>query len=380
MSNEIAIVEPQEVQSRALTVEESVEFKLKAFRDLAKELKAQVEKGVPTIAGIGDKETYNKVAEWRKKAQKGRTGLDTHRLGLTEESRKYQALVNSTAKEITKTLEVVEDAFFAEENRIDKLIEADKAEKQRIINERVSKRTQELLAMRHDVAGIAHLLAGMPEDQYQIVYLGAKTKFDAEEAERIRKETELSRLQAEDAERQRVAAEAKAKADQEERERLEAQRKAQEEAQARMDAERAEIEREKKAIADAKAKQAADEAAKVAEEARKAREAEIAKEAAERARVAAEAKAKEDAERKEREAKEAEEKAKAALAAKLEKEKAIEAAKPDVEKLMDFADQIRKISLPALTTEKGESVTRLLRLSLDNLSDLIKSEAAKLTK
>jgi hypothetical protein len=380
MSTEIAIQEAEIVPAKTLTTEESVEFKLSAHQKKAIELKAIIANGIPTIAGIGDKVGYAKVSTMRKEAMRARTALDADRKALTAEARRYQDLVNSRAKTITADIETVENTLFSEEDRIDKLIEADKTEKQRIINERVSSRTQSLISVRHDVTGITHLLAGMPEDQYQIIYQGAKAKFDAEEAEAAAKAAELARLQAEEAERKRIAEEAEAKARREESARLEAQRKAQEAEQAKLAAERAEIEAAKKALADAEAKRIADAKAAQDAEERKAREAVIAAEAAECARLEAEAKAKAEAERKEREAKDAETKRIADEKAKAEKLAAIEAAKPDVEKLRDFADLVRKISLPALTTKKGENVIRLLRVNLDNLVTLIKSEADGLTK
>lgn len=338
MSNLPAIAEPQEVAGKALTVEESVDFKLQAWQSLAVELKAFISKGVPTIAGPSDKVGYAKVSEWRKKAMRARTGLDADRKALTEESRKYQALVNSKAKEITAEIETVENALFAEENRIDKLIEAEKAEKQRIINERVSKRTQDLLAVRHDVAGIAHLLAGMPEDQYQTIYVGAKTKFDAEEAERVRKETELARLQAE-------AAARKAEEERKRREELDAQ-------EARNRAERTELDRIAREQREAQAKIEAQQAAIKAEQERIEREAREAKEAQER---------------KEREAAEAEARAKAEKAAALAKLAAIEAAKPDTEKLKAFLSSFDAVTRPELKTEAAEKVLGAFEADLADL-------------
>lgn len=380
MGTEIAIQEAELVPAKALTTEESVEFKLSAHKTKAAELKAYIEKGVPTIAGIGDKVGYTKVSTMRKDAMRARTALDADRKSITAEARRFQDLVNSRAKSITTEIEAVENALFAEEDRIDKLIEADKAEKQRIINERVAARTRDLLAVRHDVTNIAHLLAGMPEDQYQAIYQGAKAKFDAEEAEAAAKAAELARLQAEEAERKRIAEEAEAKARREESERLEAQRKAQEEERAKMAAERAEIEAAKKALADAEAKRLADlKAAQEAEE-RKAREAVIAAEAAERARLEAEAKAKADAERKEREAKAAEEKRIADEKAKAEKLAAIEAAKPDADKLRKFAESILIIPEPTLATALGRESWKIITASMQSLDKLIRSEADKLTK
>lgn len=343
------------------------------------------------IAGVADKETYRKVKDASRELMKLRTSTEAKKAFLKRDALEYGRAVDSDYKEITEKIIAIESQLDQEIARIDAIEKAEKEAKQKAINERVAQRTQELSSYRHNLTGIAHLLAGMPDDQYAIVRDGAKAKFEAEEKLKAEQAAELARLQAEEAERKRKEEEAKAESQRAEAERLEAQRKAQAEAQAKIDAQLAEIARKEKAMADAKAKQEADEAARVAEESRKAREAEIAAKAAEKAREDAIAQAKAEAERKEREAK-AEEARKAQEAkdaeakriadekAKAEKLAAIEAAKPDVEKLRDFADFVRKISLPALTTEKGENVIRLLRVSLDNLKDLVNSEADKLTK
>lgn len=380
MSTEIAMPEVQEVQGKALTVEQSVEFKLRAHKAKAAELKALIAGGVPTIAGIGDKALYTKVSEWRKSAMRARTALDSDRKGITEDARKFQALVNSEAKLIAADIESVENALFAEENRIDKLIAEDKAAKQKIIDDRVQARTNALLAVNGIASVRLELLAGMSEEGFQTVLAAATTVYNEEKRKHEEAEAELARLQAEEAERKRKEDEAKAEAQRVETERLAAQKKAQDEAQAKIDAQMAELARKEKELADKEAKRIADEkAAKEAEE-RKAREAIIAKEAAERARVEVEAKAKADAERKEREAKEDEAKRVSDEKAKAEKLAAIEAAKPDAEKFLQFSKTIRSLQLPVMSTPRGQDVERLVRVNILNLATLIESEADKLTK
>lgn len=376
MSNLPAIAEPQEVQGKSLTVEQSVDFKLSAHKAKAKELKALIANGVPTIAGIGDKAQYAKVSEWRKMAMRARTALDSDRKTITEDARKFQALVNSEAKLIAADIEAVEDALFREEDRIDKLIAEDKAAKQKVIDDRVQSRTNALLAVNGIASVRVEQLAGMPEEQFQTVLKAATVVFDEAKRKQEAEAAELARLQAEEAERKRLADEAEAKARREEAERLDAQRKAQAEEKAKLDAERAAIEAEKKAIADAKAKQEADEAARVAEEARKARESEIAAKAAEDAI----AQAKAEAERKEREAEETRKREEAKAKAEALRLAAIEAAKPDAEKWLQFAKVVLGLQLPSMSTPKGEDVERLVKVNIENLAKLIESEADKLTK
>lgn len=264
-------------------------------------------------------------------------------------------------------LETERKKYEAEEARV-------KKEKQDAIDAKMRARVEALKAVESVVDYPALVL--MTDAHYE-AHLKVET---AKHEERQRQAAELARLQAEEAERKRLADEAEAKARREEAERLEAQRKAQEEAQAKIDAQLAEIARKEKAIADAKAKQEADEAARVAEEARKAREAEIAAKAAEKAREDAIAQAKAETERKEREAEENRKREEANAKAEALRLAAIEAAKPDAEKWLQFAKVVRGLQLPPMSTPKGEDVERLVKVNIENLAKLIEFEADKLTK
>lgn len=329
-----------------------------------------------TIAGPADKTTYAKVKAASTALMRLRTGTDARKKALKAEAIAYNKTVDEAYNEIVAAIASIEGPLDQEIKRIDDLAKAEAEAKQKAINERVAKRTSELLALRHDVTGIAHLLAGMPEDQYQVIFSGAKTKFDAEEAERIRKEAELARLQAEEAERQRLKAEQEAAERKAEAERLEAQRKAQAEAQAKLDAERAEIERERKAIEEAKAAQKAQEEAKArkeaeakAEEERKAREAKIAAEAAEAARIEAERQAEEKRKQDEAKAK--------AEAARLA---AIEAARPDADKLTRYAESMLAVPVPEMATKAGQDACKHAVAQVEALALAITKLAQSLTK
>lgn len=257
-------------------------------------------------------------------------------------------------------LETERKKYEAEEARV-------KKEKQDAIDAKMRARVEALKAVESVVDYPALVL--MTDAHYE-AHLKVET---AKHEERQRQAAELARLQAEEAERKRLADEAEAKAHREEAERLEAQRKAQEEAQAKIEAQLAEITRKEKALADAKAKQEADEA-------RKAWEDEIAAKAAEKAREDAIAQAKAEADRKEREAEETRKREEAKAKAEALRLAAIEAAKPDAEKLAQFAKVVRGLQLPVMSTPKGEDVERLVRVNIENLAKLIESEADKLTK
>lgn len=387
MSTEIAIQEAELVPAKALTTEESVEFKLSAYTRKVAEMKAEMAKGVPTIAGINDKVQYAKVSEKRKEAMRGRTGLDKERLSLTADARKFQDLVNSRSKEIAAEFSAIEDAYFSEENRIDKLIAEDKAAKQKVIDDRVQYRTNALLAVNGIASVRMELLAGMGEENFQAVLKAAATIFEEEKRKAGEAAAELARLQAEEAERKRKEDEDKAEAQRVESERLAAQKKAQDEEMAKITAMRAELEAEQKRLDDLKAAQKAEEEAKE----RKAREDKIAAEAAEKARIEAEAKAKrEQAEREAKAEADRLEKIRLAEVKRLDDEAkaksealrlaAIEAAKPDAEKWLQFAKTVRSLQVPTMATPKGEDVERLVKVNIENLAKLIDSEAQKLTK
>lgn len=371
MSSLIAIDENIETKDLTVIEKKAVEV----YQDFDKKIaKAKENYGSLKILGIADKANYEQV----KAAHIAVKGIAAD---IEEEREKVKAPVLSLGRWIDAEakrlqgdtapllahLKAEREKYEAEEDRI-------KKEKQAAIDAKMRARVEALKAVESVVDYPALVL--MTDAHYE-AHLKVET---AKHEERQRQVAELARLQAEEAERKRLADEAEAKARREEAERLEAQRKAQEETQAKIDAQLAEIARKEKAIADAKAKQEADEAARVAEEARKAREAEIAAKAAEKAREDAIAQAKAETERKEREAEENRKREEANAKAEALRLAAIEAAKPDAEKWLQFAKVVRGLQLPPMSTPKGEDVERLVKVNIENLAKLIEFEADKLTK
>jgi hypothetical protein len=178
----------------------------------------------------------------------------------------------------------------------------------------------------------------------------------------------------------------KAEAERIERERLEAEERAQREAEAaaereriRAENERLKAEREAAEIAAKAEREAAQaEARRIAEENRKEREAIEAKARAER--EAAEAQAK--AEREAREKVEAELKAKQEAEARAKAEQVAAAraaaAAPDREKLIAFAETVRALEIPRLTTSAGREIQDLIQSQATKFATWIETQTTKL--
>lgn len=194
-------------------------------------------------------------------------------------------------------------------------------------------------------------VAAMTDSEYSTELAKLKEAFKAEQvrlAEERRIEDE--RLAKEKSERKAVA------------EKLEKER-------AELDKQKAEQEANQKKIDDAnrKIKEDQEAAQKIIDDAKAAFEAEKKAEDDRKAKAAFEAQAKLDAEKEaqakvEREAKEAEEKKVAAIA---EEARQME-LKPDVEKLMDFANDLRE--LPERPTLNSEDAKILLKITIDKIS------------
>ena len=237
-------------------------------------------------------------------------------------------------------------------------------------------------------------LGSMPDDQWEQLIAGAKAAHEAKiaaaakaeadriEAERVAAEAEAKRQAEETAERERMRAE---------NERLakiaEQERKAREAAEAKAAAERAEAERK----AEAEREQARKEREAAEAAARKEREAIEAQARKEREALEAKAKAeREDAarlariEREKREAIEAEQRAKAEIETKrIASEKAAAkkaAAAPDKRKVIVFAESIRHMDVPVMSTDAGKVLAESIASQRDKFADWLVSEAKKLER
>ena len=224
-------------------------------------------------------------------------------------------------------------------------------------------------------------LGSMPEDQWTQLIAGAKAAHDAKiaaaakaeaeriEAERLAAEAEAKRKAEEAAERERMRAENERLAKE-----AEAARKAKEEAERIAAAERAEA--EAKAAAEREAARKEREA--IEAKARKEREALEANAKAEREEAARLARI----EREKREAIEAEQQAKAdAEAKRIASEKAIAkraAAAPDKRKVVVFAESVRNMAVPEMTTDAGRALAQTIASQRNKFADWLESEAKKL--
>lgn len=379
MSNQIAEFFP-DMQEKDLTVIEKKAVEV--YQDFDKKIaKAKENYGTLKILNLADKANYEQVkaahilvkgiaADIEEEREKAKAPVLSLGRWIDGEAKRLQG----DTVPLLAHLKAERDKYEAEEDRI-------KKEKQAAIDAKMRQRVDALKAVDSVIDFPAIVLM---TDAHFDAHLKVET---GKHEERQRQAAELARLQAEEAERKRKEEEVKAETQRLEREQLEHDRREMALAQALIKEQQEDIARQQKAIEDAKAAQRAEEEAKE----RKAREERIAAEAAERARIDAEAKAKR--EQAEREAKaeadrlekirmdeEARKQEDAKAKAEALRLAAIEAAKPDAEKWLQFAAVVRGLQLPTMATPKGEDVERLVKVNIENLAKLIDSEAQKLTK
>lgn len=292
------------------------------------------------VNGIDDKEGLKAVHDARMIVKGKRVEVEKMRKQLKADALEYGRKVDAEAKRITALLQPIEDHLQHEEDIV-------KREQERIAAEEAARkaaitkdRLEKLAAVgAHAFPTEAQMWTDEDfEDELKKATDVFNAKTAAEEAER--------KARAEEAERNRIEAE-----------RLAEERRKMEEAQAEqrriaemLERQRAEIEAEKRRLKEeeaARQRQIADQQ-REREEAESAKQRAAAmeqarKEAAEKARIETEARLKrEAAEKAERERIAAEK----AEARRLKKE----AARPDQEKLRAFAEKIRQLELPALST------------------------------
>lgn len=318
---------------------------------------AIVDKYIPLkIAGVTDKNGYNLVYSALQDVKAERVRVDKIRKTTNKDANEWIRTNNGEAKRLVGILAPVELHLQAERDRHESEIEAIKAEKQRIADERNQGRVNALLAVGAEVPLATVVLM---DDGTFTSYLSLATKAFHDTVAQVAAEAaaEQARLDAEAAE--------KARKEQEEADRLAKVRAEQAAEQKRLDAIAAE---QAKQAAGLKAQQDAIDKQKADME-RTAREDQIRKDTEARVKVEAEEKAErkavEDAERLEKvNAKAAE----------------IQAAKPDAEKLHAMAVSLANSEWPHMTTAAGHRIMTEAKASLARLTFWIESKADDLTK
>lgn len=267
------------------------------------------------VTDVSDKQQVATVRRARLHVRELRIRVEKTRKELGEEALRHTQAVNAEANRIKALLEPMESHLQAEEDK-------PRIEAERIAREKEEQR-QAVLAYRH--RSLAEVGDVRPQQDYESL---TDAEFDAmlDGARKAKEERDAEF--AREAEERRIEAE-RLKA---EREELDRQRREQEAEQARLAAEKAKLEAE-----------AAEQRRKV--ELEKARQ-EAAEKAAREERERIERETAEEKAREEREAAEAKAKAEREEAERLRRE----ANKPDHMKLVAFAQQIRNLELPSLSS------------------------------
>lgn len=310
-----------------------------------------------------DKAAFEVVHTARMNVKDLRVQVDKTRKNLVSDAVEWQRTVNAEAKRITGKLEPIEDhlekqeaIYTAEQDRI-------KAERQKEAQARVQVRIDALAAVGV-TANLAEI-ALMPDEAFQR-YLALETdSFARVQAEKAENEAKAAAAEAERVARMKA-----------EEARLEAIRKEQAEAQAKLDAQAATLKAQQDAM---EAKQRAIDQA--------AREEQIRKDAEAKAKADAEQADKEREEKRRRDAEakviEQEHQAKAAAeakAAEAAKAAAVEAARPDADKLNVLADAVESMTIPTMSSERGTIALLKVTGLMAKLVGYARQQAADLTK
>lgn len=327
-----------------------------------------------TIAGVEDKAGYTKVYDALQEVKGIRVKTDKIRKATNKKADEWIRTNNEEAKRLTNIIAPVEKHLQAERDRYEAQVEAIKAEKQRIADERNQGRVNALLAVGAEIPLSEVVLMS---DETFTSYLALATKSFQDEVAKVAAEAEAERvrLEVEAAEKARVLAE---------------------EAAAR-EAERLALAKEREAIDAAKAENARAAAQLKAEQDALAAQRSAVEQAArdEQIRKDAQVKAEAEAERKriQAEAEKARQLAEIARAVEIEaamelsrKAKAEEeaearaAARPDAEKLNDFAYFLEDKAPPDMATPAGQAVAKEIKGLMVKLTAYIRTGAANLTK
>lgn len=304
-----------------------------------------------TVASVNDKAGLAKVHAARMVVKNLRVSIEKKRKELKADALEYGRKVDEIAKIHTALIEPIESHLEEQEaivKREREQIEREAAEARRKI---IDQRTEAFTAVGKWVS--PPIIAAMNEAQFTEAYEDAKrekAERDAKaEAERLAREAEAERL--------RIEAERLA----EERRKLEAEQAAKRAEQEKIDAENRRIaEEQRKAQEAIEAEQrkieAEKQAAKRAEELAKARE-----EAAERARQEMQLRLEREAEA-ERIAKEK---------AELERHR-IEAERPERDKVLAFAEQLRALQIPQVRSDWKKAIEKAIETAVGAIEKVAK--------
>jgi hypothetical protein len=316
------------------------------------DLIAMASRGLPLkINGPEDRAGYAVAHATRIELRDARIRLDNIRKGKNDYHQAQIKTCNSVAKYLTGLITPAEEHLDAEEAAYKAEVERIKAEKQKAIDAKIQARVDAFQKVGAPIS-LAEI-ANMSDMQFDFALASATEAWEAKEKLRIAAEEALAKQEAERKAAEEKAAQERAAAEQAERERL-ANVKAEQEAAAKvLEEQRAALRKEQEEF-EAK-KRAAEQAA---------REEQIRKEEAEKAKAKAEQDAREAAERAERERAEAEARA-----------KAIEAARPDAEKIRALAQVIREIALPKTVTVAGNAAMIEIENAVSKMAAFIEKRA-----
>ena len=305
------------------------------------------------ITDLNDKENYLKVHDARMVVRGKRIEVEKVRKELKENILKEGRVIDDEAKRITGLLEPIEEHLSSQERAVDDEKERQLQEKKKAYTEKVNTRTQALAKYGATIDYGTIVL--MTDESFASMLTQVRDEWEVIEAKRIEGEVarkaEASRLERvakeQEVMKQKLADEA-ARIDLEQKTRESAFKLEQDRQEAKNKADREAIEAEKKALEDKKAEELRDKQRQIELEAAK-------KKAAADAKLEAEAKM----------ARDEEEKIAKAQAVKAEEER-LAKLRPDRDRLLIFAKELKAMTVPEVTSDEAEfiRVATLGRLSV----------------
>lgn len=355
-----------------MTVDEQGLIELAAVDQVIEKLKPYQEL---TIAGVEDKEGLKRVHAARIEVRDVRVNLEKSRKELKASALEFGRRVDAEAKRIRLMLEPIEQHLIDQEEAIlsekKRLYEIEQQKKLAKLNDRLDK-LGSIGVMENPIT-----IEAMSDEEFDTFLAGKTEEFEATQA-RIAAEAEAKRL-----EEERIAAErAKIEAERAELERLrkeaeqaaraerEAQERRERELRAKLAAEEAERVRAANEAARAEQERIAAERAKIEAEKQAIAEAQRKLEQAEferQAKIQAEKEAREKLEREQAEAAEQERLHQQRIA---EEQARLEAEKPDRQRIIDYCDKIRNVTVPVVTSER---LKKHFKVAIDKLCTLLDS-------
>jgi len=184
---------PSETQVQVITTDQFITSQLTKFEFKKEELQVLAkEYSLLTIEGVDDKEGYSKVHEARMTLVRKRTSIGKVVKELKDVANTFKKSVDERGDEFVEIIQPTENLLWDRESAIDRQKEFIKAEKQRLEDEKIQERINQLAAVGQVADYVT--IKGMTEDQF-IEELTEAINLHNAKLNREKEEREAKRIQ-----------------------------------------------------------------------------------------------------------------------------------------------------------------------------------------